>query len=639
MLAKANNEIAPLLDSSKEQEIESSMQEQKEVKGEIYSKLMQTKGAKVAILPSIILGLPTIGMFIITGRIITILFENQSDQSNDEIMHHIFIHVMIMIALSVFIGICKFIDSYFWMQCGSELSTMMKKELFTNLMKSDVLFFDVNPIGCLLTLLSEDAQNIQDSFGQIKGAQISNVATLICGIIGTFVYSWKIGLIFTSSFVLIVFVFFFFIPCVSKSMRKKFFFLNNEMTIANESLSSIKTVRSFNGEDKESFMFHQMNQLSQENERNALLIIAILMTIVMTIIWGTIIGNLYYASFLFSDQKDGISIGDLFSIFGFCMNASMALISLTSTSDNEEKAIESGSRMIKLSHYEPQINFEGGSIIDDFKGKIEFRDVSFKYPTRNFFVLRHVSFVINPNQITAFVGHSGSGKSTCIQLIERFYDVTEGSILFDGVDIKSLDPRWIHKQIGLISQEPVLFNASVKENILFGNINASFEQVLEATEIANARKFIEKFDHGFDTFVGEKGSLISGGQKQRIAIARAVIRNPAILIADEATSSLDAENEAKIQIALNKVMKNRTSLIISHHLNTIKNANIIYVFVAGEIKESGNHEQLLHMNGFYSDLIKKQSTNQEKNQNNTSNILNENNNNNEDDSEASISSN
>ena len=207
------------------------------------------------------------------------------------------------------------------------------------------------------------------------------------------------------------------------------------------------------------------------------------------------------------------------------------------------------------------------------------------------------------------MGHSGSGKSTCVQLIERFYDVTEGAIYFDGVDIKTLNPRWIHKQIGLISQEPILFNTSIKENILYGKKDANFNDILEAAEIANTRKFIESFDNGFDSYAGERGSLLSGGQKQRIAIARAVICDPVVLIADEATSSLDSENENKIQTALNKVMKNRTSLVVSHRLSTIKNADIIFVFVAGEIKEQGTHAQLLEKNGFYYDLVNKQISN------------------------------
>lgn len=628
------DESTPLLDFPIENQIASSIKQQKIIKGKIYANLFKTKGARVAFLPSIILGLPTIAMFIITGRIITLLFDGLENESSKETMNKILIHTIIMLAVSLFLGICKFIDSYYWMQCGSELATTMKKELYTNMMKSDILFFDVNPVGSLLTLLSEDAQKIQDSFGPVKGTQLSNISTLIGGIIGTFVYSWKIGLILTSSFVLIAIVFFLFIPCVGKFMKMKFFFLHNEMTIADEVFSSIKTVRSFNCEEKEWYRFHQMNTLSEKNERCGSLIIAILMMIIMSIVWGTIIGNLYYASSLFSDQKDGIGIGDLFSIFGFCMNASMAIISLTSTSDNEEKAIESGARMMKLSEYIPQINFEGGNTIDDFKGKIEFRDVSFKYPTRNTFVLRHVSFTINPNEISAFVGHSGSGKSTCIQLIERFYDVTEGTILFDGIDIKTLDPHWIHQQIGLISQDPALFNATIRENILYGKNDASFDQVLEASEVANARNFVENFDQGFDSIVGEKGSLLSGGQKQRIAIARAIIRNPSILIADEATSSLDSENEKKIQLAMNKVMKNRTSLIIAHRLSTIKNANMIYVFVSGEIKERGNHQQLLEMKGFYYNLINKQLTNQnDNNEKDNQKEINDN------DSDASISSN
>jgi ABC-type multidrug transport system fused ATPase/permease subunit len=245
-------------------------------------------------------------------------------------------------------------------------------------------------------------------------------------------------------------------------------------------------------------------------------------------------------------------------------------------------------------------------VIEDFKGHIEFRSVSFKYPTRDVYVLRNVSFEVQPGTMAALVGHSGSGKSTIAQLLERFYDIDEGIILLDGHDIKSLDPRWLHRRIGLVSQEPVLFEGTISENIRYGRREATNSAVVAAAELANAKNFIEKMTNGYEQMVGGKGNTLSGGQRQRIAIARAVIVDPVILITDEATSALDAASEKKVQIALDKMMEHRTAVVIAHRLSTVRNAHRIHVFEGGEIKEAGTHEELLNLNGAYLQLVQRQ---------------------------------
>jgi ABC-type multidrug transport system fused ATPase/permease subunit len=219
--------------------------------------------------------------------------------------------------------------------------------------------------------------------------------------------------------------------------------------------------------------------------------------------------------------------------------------------------------------------------------------------------LKDVSFTIKPGETVALVGHSGSGKSTCVQLIERFYDVTEGYILLDGVDIREIDPRWLHTQISLVSQEPTLFNMSIMENIAYSCESVIENDVFEAAEIANCKKFIEKLSEGFHTQVGERGASLSGGQRQRIAIARAIIKKPKILMTDEATSALDAGSEKKVQASLDKVMKQLTAIVVAHRLCTIQNANVIHVFGGGEIKETGNHQTVVNARGFYYSLIQR----------------------------------
>ena len=307
-------------------------------------------------------------------------------------------------------------------------------------------------------------------------------------------------------------------------------------------------------------------------------------------------------------QDGKLQSGNLFSVFGFMLFGNFALIELQASMQAEQKAIASGGRILSLTKHVPDINFDGGKEIEDFKGHIEFRHVSFKYPTRDVFVLRDVSFEIKPGQMGALVGHSGSGKSTCVQLLERYYDVTEGVILLDGEDIRTLNPRWLHRVTALVSQEPILFQMTVKENIKYGKSTATDDEVEQAADIANVKKFIMKMENGFDQMVGEKGSTLSGGQRQRIAIARAVIRDPVILITDEATSALDAGSERKVQMALDRVMENRTAVVVAHRLSTIRNAHVIYVFDTGEIKEIGTHDELVAKKGHYYELVRRQLT-------------------------------
>jgi len=236
-----------------------------------------------------------------------------------------------------------------------------------------------------------------------------------------------------------------------------------------------------------------------------------------------------------------------------------------------------------------------------------FKNVTFTYPTRpETKVLRKLNLELLPGQKVALVGPSGSGKSTIIQLLERFYDPEKGTVMIDDIDIKSFDLKWYRRNLGLVSQEPILFSGTIFENILFGNPDATTEEVESAAKMANAYDFIMNQSDGFNTLVGEKGTQLSGGQKQRIAIARAILKNPKILLLDEATSALDTESERLVQSALDNLMEGRTTIIIAHRLSTVRNADVICVMMNGKIVEQGTHDQLLENNGVYSNLVSKQ---------------------------------
>lgn len=249
-----------------------------------------------------------------------------------------------------------------------------------------------------------------------------------------------------------------------------------------------------------------------------------------------------------------------------------------------------------------------GYKLDRIKGEIEFHNVTFHYPSRpEVKILNNLSMVIKPGETTAFVGSSGAGKSTALQLIQRFYDPCEGMVTLDGHDIRSLNIRWLRDQIGIVEQEPVLFSTTIAENIRLGREEATMEDIVQAAKDANAYNFIMALPQQFDTLVGEGGGQMSGGQKQRVAIARALIRKPKILLLDMATSALDNESEAKVQGALNKIQHGHTIISVAHRLSTVRSADVIIGFEHGTAVERGTHEELLERKGVYFMLVTLQS--------------------------------
>jgi len=315
----------------------------------------------------------------------------------------------------------------------------------------------------------------------------------------------------------------------------------------------------------------------------------------------------WYGGQLIKDNE--MQIGDVLTVFFSIMIGAMGIGQASQLSPDIAKAKGAALEVFNLIDRTPEINFnEGiGVTLPNIQGKINFNKVTFAYPTRSeTTVMKKLNLEVLPGQTIALVGPSGSGKSTIIQLLERFYDPNNGEVLLDDVNIKDFDLKWYRRNIGLVSQEPILFSGTITENIKLGNPEASDEEIEQAAKMANAYDFIMAQPKGFKTKVGEKGTQLSGGQKQRVAIARAILKDPKILLLDEATSALDAESESLVQDALDKLMHGRTTIIIAHRLSTVRNADRICVMLKGKIVEQGTHEKLLEKNGVYASLVSKQ---------------------------------
>jgi len=326
-------------------------------------------------------------------------------------------------------------------------------------------------------------------------------------------------------------------------------------------------------------------------------------------------GVLWFGGKLTLDGE--LTTGKLTSFIIYTVTVGISVGALTGLYGDFMKAVGASDRIFKIQDRVPEVKFTGGDTLSEVKGYITFENVSFSYPTRtNVEVLKNINLSLKPHTTIALVGHSGGGKSTIASLIEMFYYPTKGIIKLDDHDIKDLDPKFLRKNIGLVSQEPSLFATTIRENILYGCDDTDFEspeekeeRILQAAKQANAYEFISEFPEKFNTIVGERGVRLSGGQKQRVAIARALLKNPKILIFDEATSALDSQSEYLVKEALDTLMtqkQGRTILVIAHRLSTVKNADIVCVIESGEMVEQGTHNELLEKGGLYKQLVSHQ---------------------------------
>lgn len=495
----------------------------------------------------------------------------------------------------------QYVVTYYGHKLGINIETDMREDLFFHVQRQSFRFFDNTKTGHIMSRITNDLFDI----GELAHHGPEDLFIAVMTFVGAFVIMLTINLQLALVIMFIVPILIFFIAFgnirMSRAWRRMYENIAGVNARIEDAVSGARVVQSFTNEEFEMKRFMKNNNLFRQAKLTAYKTMAIvlsnmyLMMRLMTLIVLVVGAWLTYNNHLTS--------GELVAFVLFVNVLFKPIEKITALLELYPKGMAGFRRFTELLSISPEIKDKKDAIeVPTLKGNISFKNVTFNYDKSKPPVLKNLNLNIKAGETVAFVGPSGAGKTTICSLIPRFYDVDEGQITIDGIDIRDMTVRSLRKQIGIVQQDVFLFTGTIRENIAYGNLEATDEEIIEAARKAHMLDFINELPDGFDTQVGERGLKLSGGQKQRIAIARMFLKNPPILILDEATSALDTETEAKIQQALNDLAKNRTTLVIAHRLATIKNADRIIVVTKDGIEEEGTHDELLEQDGLFAHL-------------------------------------
>lgn len=523
--------------------------------------------------------------------------------------HKVAKYALDFVYLSAVILFSSWMEVAFWMYTGERQAAKMRMAYLRSMLNQDISLFDTEAsTGEVISAITSDIIVVQDAISEKVGNFMHYISRFITGFIIGFIRVWQISLVTLSIVPLIAIaggVYAFVATGLIARVRKSYVTAGE---IAQEVIGNVRTVQAFAGEDKAVKSYTSALQDTYKYGRRAGLAKGLglgTLHCVLFLSWSMLV---WFTSIIV--HKHIANGGDSFTTM---CNVVIASLSLGQSAPDITAFLRAKSaaypifKMIERNTVN-KISAKKGGKLQKVEGHIHFKDVYFSYPSRPDAVITNkLCLDIPPGKVIALVGGSGSGKSTVISLIERFYEPLSGQILLDGIDIRELDIKWLRHQIGLVNQEPALFATTIRENILYGKDNATIEEITRAAKLSEALAFINNLPERFETQVGERGVQLSGGQKQRIAISRAIVKNPTILLLDEATSALDAESEKSVQEALDRVMVGRTTIVVAHRLSTIRNADVIAVVQNGKIVETGSHEELiLKHDGAYSSLVQLQ---------------------------------
>ncbi|KAH6791142.1 ATP binding cassette subfamily B19 [Perilla frutescens var. frutescens] len=542
--------------------------------------------------------------FLLFGEMVNGFGKNQMDLH--KMTHEVSKYALYFVYLGLVVCFSSYAEIACWMYTGERQAGTLRKKYLEAVLKQDVGFFDTDArTGDIVFSVSTDTLLVQDAISEKVGNFIHYLSTFLAGLVVGFVSAWKLALLSVAVIPGIAFaggLYAYTLTGLTSKSRESY---ANAGIIAEQSIAQVRTVYSYVGETKALGAYSDLiqNTLTLGYKAGMAKGLGLGCTYgIACMSWALVFW--YAGVFIRNGQTDG---GKAFTAIFSAIVGGMSLGQSFSNLGAFSKGKAAGYKLMEIIRQKPTIVDDASNVncLTDIRGNIEFKNVTFSYPSRpDVIIFRDFSIFFPAGKTVAVVGGSGSGKSTVVSLIERFYDPNQGEILLDNVDIKTLQLRWLRNQIGLVNQEPALFATTILENILYGKPDATMAEVEAASCAANAHSFVTLLPNGYNTQVGERGVQLSGGQKQRIAIARAMLKDPKILLLDEATSALDAGSESIVQEALDRLMVGRTTVVVAHRLSTIRNVDSIAVIQQGQVVETGTHEELISKAGAYASLIR-----------------------------------
>lgn len=514
-----------------------------------------------------------------------------------------------IIAIFVVRGLFWYGQNYLMSYVGQSVIVDIRAAVFKKLQRLSVSFYDKNKTGTIMSYVTNDVNALQSAMVENTIEMITEGFILIGSVVAMIYLDWRLTLFTVCTFPVVLWFMEFFGKKIRKTGGRIQECTADITSVLQESVASARVIKSFVREDYEVDRFDVENRANfRANMKNAQLMATLTPVVELVAAIGVTMIIWYGGNNVINGT---ITAGSLVAFLTYAVNISNPIKRLTRVIGNIQKALAAAQRVFMIIDMPEEIaESRDAKQLPEVSGKVEFQNVSFAYDDKGN-VITDLSFSVKPGEVIAIVGPSGAGKSTIANLLPRFYDVNKGDIKIDGHSVREVTLDSLREQVGIVPQETMLFNGSVYNNILYGRLDATKEEIEAAAKAANAHDFIMQLTDGYETKLGDRGVNLSGGQRQRIAIARAILKNPRILILDEATSALDTESERVVQEALDRLMVGRTSFVIAHRLSTVKNADKILVLEKGNLVESGTHDELLALDGLYAHLYKIQYRNKE----------------------------
>lgn len=514
-----------------------------------------------------------------------------------------------IIAIFVVRGLFWYGQNYLMSYVGQSVIIDIRAAVFKKLQRLSVSFYDKNKTGTIMSYVTNDVNALQSAMVENTIEMITEGFILIGSVVAMIYLDWRLMLFTVCTFPVVLWFMEFFGKKIRKTGGRIQECTADITSVLQESVASARVIKSFVREDYEVDRFDVENRANfRANMKNAQLMATLTPVVELVAAIGVTMIIWYGGNNVINGT---ITAGSLVAFLTYAVNISNPIKRLTRVIGNIQKALAAAQRVFMIIDMPEEIaESRDAKQLPEVSGKVEFQNVSFAYDDKGN-IITDLSFSVKPGEVIAIVGPSGAGKSTIANLLPRFYDVNKGDIKIDGHSVREVTLDSLREQVGIVPQETMLFNGSVYNNILYGRLDATKEEIEAAAKAANAHDFIMQLTDGYETKLGDRGVNLSGGQRQRIAIARAILKNPRILILDEATSALDTESERVVQEALDRLMVGRTSFVIAHRLSTVKNADKILVLEKGNLVESGTHDELLALDGLYAHLYKIQYRNKE----------------------------